>query len=130
MPVTEDDLNSTQAVTHGQAVFSFKDATSRTVEALLAYPAFFEDPAHIARKDAVRQALYLRFGINGAGTIYENARENKGQPFSVLKLHNCTFGRQAKRNKQAFLDTIDALIAAGGNIVLKNIKAGYLVRIY
>lgn len=79
-------------------LFAVLDCKQREQDALDRYGEFFEDPAHVAKIEAVKSIVDRFFRIKKG--LYVNHRPNRGHPMTVIKVDDPVFPntiRQADR---------------------------------
>jgi|TARA_R110000851_G_scaffold105786_1_gene224435 hypothetical protein len=91
MPKDDDKvLNTARAGSWAAAAAASMDVKRRSQEAHQKYEDKFCAPAHSAKVEAVTKIVGDFFRVK---EIFENQRENRGQPFTVIKVCNHTFPR-------------------------------------
>lgn len=105
--------------------WSVVDAQQRSRLALEANPDFFGSPQHQAKIDAVTGIVTGFFKQRGG--IYVNHRENRGQPFTVIKVERPRFPTVSQARKRS--EYLDPLRALGVEIVFSAQTNSYLYRL-
>ena len=105
MQLTDDVpvLNTVRASNPQGAIV---DAHASSAQALAKYPQFFT-PQHLLVVEEVRDLVDEFFTVRKG--LYVNHRENRGKPFSVVKVDGCTYPVVSKRTKEAFLSRLAEL---------------------
>lgn len=107
------------------AMWALMDARQRSNIAVIHNRAFFESPQHQARIRAVRDVVDGFFRIRK--DVYVNHRENRGHPFSTVKVDNPVFPNVSqKKKKELFYDPLTAL---GVEILRSRRTNSYILRI-
>jgi len=101
------------------------DVRERSNTAYQKHQDFFDDPDHVDRVVAVQKVLEDFFTVKD---IYINMRENRGKPFTVVKLTNQVFPRVSLSTKaREYRAPLEEL---GVEIVFSKGTNSYLYRVY
>lgn len=107
------------------AVRALLDARRRSDDAVVHNRAFFQDPQHQARIRAVQDVVDNFFRIRKG--VYVNHRENRGHPFSTVKVDGPVFPNVSPAQKQAqFYAPLQAL---GVEILRSGRTNSYILRV-
>jgi|TARA_R110000850_G_scaffold27083_4_gene76877 hypothetical protein len=95
---TDDDkvLNTNRAGSWAAAAAASMDVKRRSQAANEKYEDKFCNPSHSAKVEAVTKIVGDFFKVK---EIFENQRENRGQPFTVIKVTNHMFPRVSLAEK-------------------------------
>ena len=124
MPKMQDDVKTihTQRASNPRAAVI--DAHIRSADAVNAYPLFF-NADHLQRVRDVAQILKDFFTVHNG--LHVNHRENRGKPFSVVKVSHVQWPRVSRVHKdRMYVKPIQDL---GGEIVYSARTHSVLVRI-
>lgn len=100
------------------------DARIRNQAAYKKYQEFYDNPEYAARVDAARKIIDDFFPVKD---MYENLRENRGRPFTVIKITNHIFPKVSLSEKsRRYRKPLEAL---GVEIVYSKGTNSYLYRI-
>jgi len=100
------------------------DAVARSKAAAAANPGFFGNPAHQGKLDEV-EAIIENF-FDGHGGIYRTHRENRGKPFTTVKVQSPRWPSKGKCRNADYLDRLHAL---GVVVVLSKRSNSYLYHV-
>jgi hypothetical protein len=118
----EREIDSNPAA---NAVRALLDARQRNDNAVVHNRAFFQSPQHLARLRAVQDVVDNFFRIRKG--VYVNHRENRGRPFSTVKVDNPAFPNVSTARKQAqFYAPLQAL---GVEILRSGRTNSYILRV-
>lgn len=107
------------------AMWALMDARQRSNIAVIHNRAFFESPQHQARIRAVQDVVDDFFRIRKG--VYVNHRENRGRPFSTIKVDNPVFPNVSPAQKQQrFYAPLQAL---GVEILRSGRTNSYILRV-
>lgn len=98
------------------------DCQFRSQEAMSKNP-FFSDPAHVAKLSQTQAIIRDFFGSNIVDH-YVNHRENRGKPFTTIKIKVSSFPNAGKRRKEA---QYDAPLAALGVERINSVRSNSLL---
>lgn len=103
------------------------DVHQRSLDALDRHPAFFDDPQHMARVEAVESIVKKFFTVRNG--MYRNYRSGRGKPFTVVKVDKPDFPNHLSRAER---DRIyhDPLKNLGVEPIFSKQTNSYLFRIY
>ena len=123
-PTQDQDriINHTGAYNPAWAIV---DAQDRSSEAVKNNPAFFNSPQHQAKIEAVQNIIQGFFKTHGK--IYINHRENRGQPFTTVKVSRVMFPAVSQARKAS--DYLNPLRALGVEIVFSARTNSYLYHV-
>lgn len=98
------------------------DCQFRSQEAMSNNP-FFSDPAHVAKLARTETIIRDFFGTSIVDH-YVNHRENRGKPFTTIKIKVSNFPNASKRRKEA---QYDAPLAALGVERINSVRSNSLL---
>ena len=101
------------------------DAIARSKQALRAHADFFDNPAHQAKIKAVQDVVEGFFKVHGG--FYVNHRENRGKPFTTVKLVSPAWPKGGDRTKEA--SYLKPLRDMGVEIVFSKRSNSYLYHV-
>jgi hypothetical protein len=101
------------------------DARQRSLSAVIGNRAFFEDPQHQSRVRKVQDVVDNFFRIRKG--VYVNHRENRGRPFTTVKVDHPAFPNVSQRKKQE--QFYAPLAAIGVEILRSNRTNSYILRV-
>ena len=106
-------------------VFAVVDAKVRSQQAAERNPAFFNSRQHQAKIAAVCDIVEGFFKIKKG--VYVNHRENRGKPFTTVKVDNPAFPNVSRAKKQS--SYLDPLRALGVEIVFSARTNSYIFHV-
>lgn len=122
---TQDQDRIINVCSASNARWAAVDAQQRNGDALRAHADFFGDRQH-QRK--VQQVLGIVDGFfKVRRNVYVNHRDNRGQPFTAVKVDGPVFPNVSQKRKQT--EYLDPLRALGVEIVLSKATNSYILRV-
>lgn len=123
--MSQDDVKVLEAGATQPRARVFADLRENQEQALIKHEAFFLSDTHVTKVEQVLDIVENFFTVHKA--IYVNKRENRGKPFTVIKVEKPQFPRLSQTQIQTTYR--DPLQVLGVEIVFSKASNSYLFRI-